>query len=163
VSGSLSLSSTIVAYDGTTPEWQGYMAWGETRFGDVPTQYQYTSQYKDNSINLYWYGSRWYDPELGRWAQPDSIVPGFGEGGNTNAVGFYGISYYSSLTVDYHENQLLELSNHENRIKLQSDNSIFHLCRQIQPLLIGMLTPSIIPFATQIRQDIAHSVLHSRL
>jgi hypothetical protein len=24
---------------------------------------------------LYWYGSRWYDPALGRWIQPDSIVP----------------------------------------------------------------------------------------
>jgi hypothetical protein len=28
---------------------------------------------------LYWYGSRWYDPELSRWNQPDSIIPNPGD------------------------------------------------------------------------------------
>ena len=73
------LGSTSVAVDeqgapvGGSP--QLYKAWGETRTGSVPTKYQYTGQYKDSYINLYWYGSRWYDPELSRWIQPDSIVP----------------------------------------------------------------------------------------
>jgi RHS repeat-associated protein len=29
----------------------------------------------DSYINLYWYGSRWYDDTLGRFIQPDSIIP----------------------------------------------------------------------------------------
>ncbi len=55
-----------------------YKAWGETRFasGTMPTKYTYTGQYSDSYINLLWYGSRHYDPELGRFIQPDSIVPG---------------------------------------------------------------------------------------
>ena len=65
------------------------------------------------------YGSRFYDPLLARWAQPDSIIPGVGEGGNPNAVGCLGAANYSPLTVDYHENQLLEQLNHENRVRLR--------------------------------------------
>jgi hypothetical protein len=69
---------------------------------------------------LYWIGSRWYDPALGRWIQPDSIVPGVGERGNPNAVGYLGTSTYSPLTVNYHENQLLEQLNIESRTRLQN-------------------------------------------
>ena len=29
---------------------------------------------------MYWYNSRWYDPELGRWILPDSIVPESSQG-----------------------------------------------------------------------------------
>jgi hypothetical protein len=38
---------------------------GETRYksGNIPTRYQYT------------YNARWYDPVLGRFAQPDSLIP----------------------------------------------------------------------------------------
>jgi hypothetical protein len=49
-----------------------------------------------------------------RWTSPDPIIPGIGEGGNPNAVGCLGASTYSPLTVDYHENQLLEQLNLEN-------------------------------------------------
>jgi len=54
-----------------------YKAWGEVRYATegVPTKYQYTGQYSDSYINLLDYGSRRYDPELGRFIQPDSIVP----------------------------------------------------------------------------------------
>ncbi len=54
-----------------------YTAWGEVRYnsGVTPTQYQYTGQYSDSYINLLWYGSRHYDPALGRFISPDSIVP----------------------------------------------------------------------------------------
>jgi RHS repeat-associated protein len=30
---------------------------------------------KESYINLYWYGSRWYDDYLNRWTSPDSIIP----------------------------------------------------------------------------------------
>ena len=54
-----------------------YKAWGEQRWssGTTPTTYRYTGQRSESSIKLYWIGSRWYDPELGRWIQPDVIVP----------------------------------------------------------------------------------------
>jgi RHS repeat-associated protein len=83
----------------------GFKPWGELRFGTSPMQYQYTGQYRDSYINLYWYGSRWYDDSLCRFIQPDAIIPS--NGGN-----------YSPLTVDYHEIQFLEQLNQENRERL---------------------------------------------
>jgi RHS repeat-associated protein len=55
-----------------------YKAWGETRFasGTTPTKYQYTGQFSYTSdFGLYFYNARWYDPVLGRFNQPDSIIP----------------------------------------------------------------------------------------
>jgi RHS repeat-associated protein len=56
-----------------------YKAWGEVRYTTanttLPTPYTYTGQRSDSYINLLWYGSRHYDPELGRFIQPDTIVP----------------------------------------------------------------------------------------
>jgi RHS repeat-associated protein len=42
---------------------------------NFPTNYAYTGQYLDHYTQLLWYNSRYYDPVLGRWSQPDSIVP----------------------------------------------------------------------------------------
>jgi len=60
-----------------------------------------------------------------RWTSPDPIVPGVGEGGDSNAVGCLGALNYSPLTVAYHESQLLEQLNLENRTRLQ--DSTFRL------------------------------------
>jgi hypothetical protein len=61
---------------------------------------------------------------LGRFIQPDPIVPGIGEGGNPDAVGYLDASTYSPLTVDYHEIQILEQLNQENNTRLQDPNFI---------------------------------------
>jgi len=77
-----------------------YRPWGETRCasGSLPTQYQYTGQ-KQAELGLYDYGARWYDPALGRFLSPDSIIPGVpGQS-------------FSPLTVDYQEISLLEQLN----------------------------------------------------
>jgi RHS repeat-associated protein len=42
--------------------------------------YTFTGQYSDSYINLLWYNSRHYDPALGRFISPDSIVPTFVQG-----------------------------------------------------------------------------------
>jgi RHS repeat-associated protein len=62
-----------------------YTAWGQVRYAwtsgaaSTPTyklsSYTYTGQFSDSYTNLLWYGSRHYDPALGRFIQPDSIVP----------------------------------------------------------------------------------------
>ena len=53
-----------------------YRAWGETRYnsGSTPTRYQYTGQYSYTAdFGLYFYNARWYDPTLGRFAQPEGL------------------------------------------------------------------------------------------
>jgi len=69
-----------------------------------------------------YYGSRFYDPLLSRWASPDPIIPGVGEGGNPNAIGYLGISTYTPLIVDIHETQFLDQVNRENSARLQDPN-----------------------------------------
>ena len=64
-------SGTIVGEDRFYP-------FGETRFttGTMFTDKLFTGQRSYTSdFGLYYYGSRWYDPALGRFIQPDSIVP----------------------------------------------------------------------------------------
>ena len=55
-----------------------YLPWGEQRYasGTTPTTFRYTGQRQQAEIGLYYYGARWYDPALGRFAQADTIVPG---------------------------------------------------------------------------------------
>ena len=54
-----------------------YNPWGGTRYtsGTTPTSYQFTGQRNDSYIGLYFYNARMYDPALGRFISPDSIVP----------------------------------------------------------------------------------------
>jgi RHS repeat-associated protein len=54
-----------------------YLAFGDTRYtwGDTPTSARFTGQREDDTIGLYFYNARYYDPSLGRFVQPDTIVP----------------------------------------------------------------------------------------
>ncbi len=76
------LGSTSLVYDGSETIRQGYKAWGERRFilgaEELPTTFRYTGQREEASIGLYDYGARWYDLVLGRFVQPDTIIPGVG-------------------------------------------------------------------------------------
>ncbi len=73
----LGSTSKMVSYLGSDTGGQWYKAWGEIRLttGTIPTKYQYTGQYNQVIIGLYYYGARWYDANLSRWTQPDSDVP----------------------------------------------------------------------------------------
>ncbi len=73
----LGSTSVVANYDGTQHGAQGYQAWGETRFvdGDIPTEYQFTGQFRQQSIGLDYFNARWYDSSLGRFTQPDTIIP----------------------------------------------------------------------------------------
>jgi RHS repeat-associated protein len=46
--------------------------------GVTPTDYRYTGQLQLPVTGLYFYNTCFYDPLLGRFIQPDTIVPGAG-------------------------------------------------------------------------------------
>jgi len=69
--------------DGTKDEQLTYFPFGQTRTdtdgAGTPIspgfRYKYTDQELDSTTGLYYYKSRYYDPVLGRFIQPDPIVP----------------------------------------------------------------------------------------
>ena len=75
------LGSTSITADlnGTNSVRQLYKAWGEVRYssGSLPTKYSFTGQYSyvAGEIGLLYYVARFYDPVLGRYSSPDSIIP----------------------------------------------------------------------------------------
>jgi len=78
-----STSITIKSSDNSISQLR-YKPWGEIRapldgnenpYNPGPSNYTYTGQYSDSYINLLWYGSREYDPAIGRFISPDTIVP----------------------------------------------------------------------------------------
>jgi len=101
------LGSTSVIVSGTGAKlWEDrYLPFGDVRYTyrkdndpafPVQTKYRYTSQWFEDGLGasaenglargLYFYGARWYDSSLGRFAQPDTIVP---EPGNPQALNRY--------------------------------------------------------------------------
>jgi RHS repeat-associated protein len=85
------LGSTSVAYDTDSGAWvtQRYYPWGTIRPGGgnaLPTDYTFTGQRWDEAVELMDYKARWYDPALGRFIQPDPLVP---EPGNPQALNRY--------------------------------------------------------------------------
>jgi len=65
-----------------------YKAWGEQRYssGTTYTNRRYTGQLRESSLGgvegMYYFNARWVDVSLGRFTQPDSIIP---EPGNPQA------------------------------------------------------------------------------
>jgi len=54
--------------------------------GTLHTRYGFTGQREEDAIGLYFYNARWYDAELRRFVQADSIVP---EPGNPQSLNRY--------------------------------------------------------------------------
>ena len=83
-SGSLSflfqdqVSSTVYVTnaDGSKQAARSYYDFGVTRYteGVMPSEYHYTGQREDGT-GLYYYGARYYDPDLGNFISPDTVVP----------------------------------------------------------------------------------------
>jgi RHS repeat-associated protein len=65
-----------VAQNGTIAGTISYFSFGAIRAssGTSPTDKKFTGQILD-TIGLYYYGARYYDPVIGRFISPDSIVP----------------------------------------------------------------------------------------
>jgi len=54
-----------------------YKAFGESRFsnGSLYTDYKFTGQREESALGIYFFVARWFDPSLGRFLSPDTIVP----------------------------------------------------------------------------------------
>jgi len=70
------LGSTVTTTSGTTYIQERYHAYGATRSGGITaTDYQYTGQFSDNVTGLIYMNARYYDPTIGQFISPDTIVP----------------------------------------------------------------------------------------
>ena len=71
------LGSTSATSTDSVISKQTYYAYGAVRTtdGTLPTDYTFTGQKIDASDGLMYYGARYYDAAMGRFIQPDSIIP----------------------------------------------------------------------------------------
>ena len=78
-----------------------YLPYGGFRVGDagtLPMDYGFAGQRLDAGIRLYQMGARWYDPRIGRFISPDTIVP---SPGNPQALNRY--SYALNNPMKYRD------------------------------------------------------------
>jgi len=73
----LGSSTALTDANGVKVETTEYMPFGHQRdhTGTVVSNYRYTDQELDPETGLYNYGARLYDPVIGRFISPDSLVP----------------------------------------------------------------------------------------
>jgi RHS repeat-associated protein len=86
-----------------------YDAFGQTisQSGDLASTFshRFSTKYADDETGLYYYGYRYYSPELGRWVNRDPIE----EEGGVNLYGFVGnggVSFFDLLGLDSWKNLL---------------------------------------------------------
>jgi len=93
------LGGTAYIVSGTTKTGElRYRPFGVTRFasGTTPTTYRFTGQREEAALGLYDYHARWYDPALGHFLSPDSIVPEPG-----NALDYHRYAYVRFNPLKY--------------------------------------------------------------
>ncbi len=73
----LGSSSVLTSAAGVeTRHWE-YSPFGRERFGTTQpfaVSHRFTGQVLDDETGLYYYGARYYDPNLGRFIQPDTVI-----------------------------------------------------------------------------------------
>ena len=86
------LDSSFAALDG-----MGNRPYGEDRDAgtSLNTDHKFTGQTEDETAGLYWYASRAYEPEIGRFVSPDSVVP---DPLNPQSLNRYGYVFNNPLT-----------------------------------------------------------------
>lgn len=77
LSDHLGSTSTTANENGTLNSVIQYTAFGEIRQtqGNTPTKYRYTGQLAQAELGLSFYVSRFYDPYLNHFIQPDTLIP----------------------------------------------------------------------------------------
>ncbi len=73
----LGSTSVLTNAQGAAEEHNSYRPYGQlhTHTGTADVAYKYTGQERDPSTGLYFYNARYYDPALGRFISPDTLVP----------------------------------------------------------------------------------------
>ncbi len=96
----LGSSNIITDRAGVRVQHYEYMAFGKERYKENTSAFslsnRYTDQVLDEETGLYYYNARYYDPELGRFIQPDTIVP---DPGNPQALNRY--TYVNNNPLKY--------------------------------------------------------------
>jgi len=89
-------SVTVLAQGGSVAGATRYLPYGAIRWesGLWSTDRRFTGQRWEASLGLYDYRARFYDPALGRFLQPDPLVP---EPGNPQALNRYAYVYNNPL------------------------------------------------------------------
>jgi RHS repeat-associated protein len=73
IQDNLGSTSTMTSSAGTLDSTVSYYPFGSVQSGSVNTVKQFTGQILD-STGLYYYNARYYDPSIGRFISPDSLV-----------------------------------------------------------------------------------------
>ncbi len=88
----LGSSQLMTDRDGDVVQQYGYSPFGRENYKNNALAFsisdRYTGQILDEETGLYYYGARYYDPELARFIQPDSIVPSAGTGQALNRYSY---------------------------------------------------------------------------
>jgi len=95
----LGSSNVMTDRNGVVVEHYEYTAFGFAKCSTgsaFQVSNRYTGQELDEETGLYYYGSRYYDPALGRFIQPDTIVP---DPGNSQALNRY--TYVNNNPLKY--------------------------------------------------------------
>ena len=75
---------------GVAEEHNSYRPYGQlhTHTGTADVAYKYTGQERDPSTGLYFYYARYYDPVLGRFLSPDTLVQSPGDPQSLNRYAY---------------------------------------------------------------------------
>jgi RHS repeat-associated protein len=82
--------NVITDISGTRVQLNEYDPWGKVSRteGNVDPEKRFTGQILDPESGLYYYGARYYDPELARFISPDPIVPSPGDPQSLNRYSY---------------------------------------------------------------------------
>jgi len=82
--------NVITDINGAKVQLNEYDPWGKVSRteGNVDPEKRFTGQILDPESGLYYYGARYYDPELVRFISPDPIVPSPGDPQTLNRYGY---------------------------------------------------------------------------
>lgn len=137
LSDHLSSSNLITNRLGYVVQHYEYTAFGTERYRSEPAEdynsSRYTGQILDEDTGLYYYNSRYYDPELGRFTQPDTVVPD-----PDDLQTFNRYSYCGNNPVN-----MVDPSGHENWAAAARQSKLAHSRENVT--LTGTLIPGVIP------------------
>jgi RHS repeat-associated protein len=103
----LNSSSVITDKNGVVQEATTYKPFGEMRThtptGVLRSNYKFTDQELDPETGLYYYGARYYDPTIGRFISPDTIVPDYSDPQSLNRYSYVRNNPLGYIDPDGHE------------------------------------------------------------